>query len=135
MKKSLLVFLTLFLLISGCNDNKSAIKEISCEDTLTNIINQETFLLTITASDCDNCKEFNEVQKETLEKNKLIVYTLDYDSLKLEDINSLRLYLKHIDSLPMTFYIVEGKVFSTFRYQKDKGEWNKWLKKIKVIKK
>lgn len=135
MKKILLALLLCFSLCACSSQSQEGFVSIDVQNVLTKISNKDTFLVIINNEGCYSCDTFKEELQETVDKNGLTIYTLNYDSITEVDIDQLNIALGKYTSWPVAFYVVEGEIpkINKYEYSTDPEGWQKWLEDMKII--
>lgn len=135
-KKIYLVFVIMvtIIMVSGCSV-KSNIEEITYNEYLNLIDNNETFVLYVGSETCSACKIYKPILDEFLIEQELIVKYVDLDTLSSNDYNE---FLKKIavTGTPTTIFYKEGKemtILTRINGSVDKEEINKMFKMNNLI--
>lgn len=116
MKKFLCLIMILFvLLISGCSEKKlTTYTEISYQDYVNMMENNETFPLVIGSSTCSACAMFKGTMESFISKYQVNVRYIDISKLSEEDYNLLMTEV-NFTSTPTTIFIKDGKHTSVYQ--------------------
>ncbi len=137
MRKNITLILLCLLFLGGCKQETQYGFVHSDVNTIINkTINDESFLVMISNSDCYSCDVFIEDNHASLQKDEIIVYTLNYSTLSLTDVDRLEIALGSYTTWPVVFSVVEGSVLpvNKYEYSRDAEGWQAWLLAMGIIK-
>ncbi|MEF9961810.1 MAG: lipoprotein [Erysipelotrichaceae bacterium] len=138
MKKILLIGATLLLLLSGCSNqayerdsNPGEIIELTYADALAKIKNKESFVLTISQSNCSNCTLLKEMLEPYLEDHHVVIYDalLDGSMLTLEQIQA---DFPEFKGTPDLYVVKKGKLTSHIAGSMEEEKFDEWVVKHKL---
>lgn len=116
MKKILCILMILFVfLISGCGSKQlTTYHEISYQDYLSMIDNEESFPLVIGSATCSACAMFKGTMETFINKYQVDVRYIDISKLSEEDYSALMTDV-NFNSTPTTIFIENGKQKSVYQ--------------------
>lgn len=113
MKKLTKLFLIVFigLLLVGCSDTEESkyLQEISYDELLEKVKNNETFFFEIMSDTCSHCQSYTPKLIAVLEEYDIKGYQLNVDHLTEEEYNELKKTFETSGGTPETIFITEGK--------------------------
>lgn len=113
MKKiiSLIIGCILVILMSGCE--KKQYIEISYDDMMTKINDEQSFVLVIGSETCSACASYKITMESVMNDTKVDIFYLDIN--KLSEDNYAKVKSKFvINSTPTTIFFVDGKELTTY---------------------
>ena len=113
MKKiiSLIIGCILVILMSGCE--KKQYIEISYDDMMTKINDEQSFVLVIGSETCSACASYKISMESVMNDTKVDIFYLDIN--KLSEDNYAKVKSKFvINSTPTTIFFVDGKELTTY---------------------
>ena len=123
MKKMILAFCVLTMLMSGCSENKKyerdtspgTLQQATLEEVYEKFANEEDFGLLISFSYCSHCLDLKAILEPYLNDHHVIVYELVMDKLAptraeyYKASAELNKYLEDYSGTPSFYYIEKGK--------------------------
>ncbi len=110
MKKVLICFLSLFLLV-GCS--KKEYTELSYTDLESKLNNKDSFVLLIGSDTCSACTIYKETMQEVMKDTNVEIFYVNLNALSNKDYS--KIYSKFVvNSTPTTIFISEGEETSTY---------------------
>ena len=110
MKKILICFLSLLLLV-GCSNKEYT--EISYNDLENKLNNKDSFVLLIGSDTCSACTIFKETMQDVMKDTNVEIFYVNLNALNDEEYS--KLYSKYVvKSTPTTIFISEGEETSTY---------------------
>lgn len=141
MKKLLIVSCCLLAIMTGCKKETKMetehVVQLSAEEVNKKIRRKSgSFLLYLTTDECYSCNEYDKVLAELQKKELFQIYFVLVDDEDEEQLRELKMTLGNYETLPMTYYIQDGKVSNenTKAGYMEKDEYRQWLLKLDVIK-
>ncbi len=117
MKKILFIFLCL-MMICGCNmeykrdTTAGAMIEITVEDMVQKMENDETFVFLVSQTNCKGCQEFEDAMELYLPDHHVDIYYLVYNRLKGDErkaaLETIQDYFPSMTQTPSLYYVVNG---------------------------
>lgn len=113
MKKIKVLVLLLFsiLLLSGCSNSSSYLKDLSFSELKDKLEAKEEFFFVVTQDGCSHCEAFIPVLTKTLEKYKITGYNLNLSKLSTEDNKKFDELFK-TEGTPTTIFVKDGNEIS-----------------------
>ncbi len=110
MKKILICFLSLFLLV-GCG--KKEYTELSYAELENKLNNKDSFVLLIGSDTCLACAIYQETMQDVMKDTNVEIFYVNLHALSDEDYS--KIYSKFVvNSTPTTIFISEGEETSTY---------------------
>lgn len=134
-----------FVMITGCKANQESskpgtIKEINIDKMVEKIEDEDTFVVMITQSNCEYCKDFHELLDNWLPTHNLTIYEviLDHEENATPNDNLARLrpYFPNFKYTPSVYYVKDGEFVSDLNPQVEtitESMLNQWVKVNRMI--
>lgn len=87
---------------------KSNLIEIKYKEVMKKIENKETFILLVSQTFCDHCKEYKPKLDKVAKKNDLKVYYIEFDLFSDEEKKEFTKYV-NFESTPVTIFLKDGE--------------------------
>lgn len=112
MRKIFALSIVLLLILTGCSRQESGkLAEIDCQKAMEMMDDEQSFVLVMMSSTCDNCAEYREVLIKLFESKPMTIYCIDTDNQDVETMNDLVFnYLYKCVNVPTTYIIENGKM-------------------------
>jgi len=132
MKKSvyLIAIIGFLLMLVGCTNNDSYLKDISYSDLNKKLEAKEEFFFVVTQDGCSHCESFVPVLKSTLEKQKIVGYNFNLSTLSESD-NEKFNEVFNIEGTPTTIFIKDGEEISLLQRIYGEATEEQILQKLK----
>ena len=113
--KKILVFLSILMVffVSGCGKKFTSYHEISYEEYVNMMENDDSFPLVIGSSTCSACSMFKQTMDSFIKKYQVEVYYIDISKLSEDDYNLLKSEV-NFSSTPTTIFVENGKHTSVY---------------------
>lgn len=130
-KKSnwLILSILVLLVCTSCASSARLVKK-SPLSTLKMAEEKENFVLITVRTDCDTCKEYKEILTEVAKEYGVTFYYIECIESYLEDDdmnNLINNYLYHLETIPTTFLLKDGKSQDSWEGLIEKEELVNWL--------
>ncbi|MDD3452893.1 MAG: thioredoxin family protein [Bacilli bacterium] len=128
MKKIILIILSCFILTACTNTDytKAQYEDISYEDFMEKVNNNETFIIFLYQTGCTHCEAFEPKLNEVISNYDLTIYALNLIDLTDEEYAKVE-NKTFVAGTPTTVYFKEGKKVSKLVGDKDKEDLIKFL--------
>lgn len=107
------------VILCSCNSKKEKsyqktgdLKEISIEQIINKIQNEDTFILQFTKTNCPYCLQLEKVEKEYLKENDIIIYVFSIDKNIYEFKDNQEYFnnlFGNIDHVPIVYWLYKGE--------------------------
>lgn len=109
-----IALISLILLIVLYNYfNRSRLYELNVDNIIEKINNKDSFILCISATYCEHCKEYKPKLIDISKKYKLDIYYIDFDKYSENEQQLFRNYISFDGSTPVTLFIKNGEEETT----------------------
>ena len=109
-----ITLISLILLIVLYNYfNRSRLYELDDNTVIEKINNKDSFILCISATYCEHCKEYKPKLVDISKKYKLDIYYIDFDKYSENEQQLFRNYISFDGSTPVTLFIKNGEEETT----------------------
>ena len=109
-----ITLISLILLIILYNYfNRSRLYELDVNTVIEKINNKDSFILCISATYCEHCKEYKPKLVDISKKYKLDIYYIDFDKYSENEQQLFRNYISFDGSTPVTLFIKNGEEETT----------------------
>ncbi len=109
-----IVLISLILLIVLYNYfNRSRLYELDVNTVIEKINNKDSFILCISATYCEHCKEYKPKLEDISQKYELDIYYIDFDKYSENEQQLFRNYISFDGSTPVTLFIKNGEEETT----------------------
>ena len=109
-----ITLISLILLIVLYNYfNRSRLYELDVNTVIEKINNKDSFILCISATYCEHCKEYKPKLVDIGKKYKLDIYYIDFDKYSENEQQLFRNYISFDGSTPVTLFIKNGEEETT----------------------
>lgn len=109
-----IALISLILLIVLYNYfNRSRLYELDVNTVIEKINNKDSFILCISATYCEHCKEYKPKLVDISKKYKLDTYYIDFDKYSENEQQLFRNYISFDGSTPVTLFIKNGEEETT----------------------
>ena len=109
-----IALISLILLIVLYNYfNRSRLYELDVNTVIEKINNKDSFILCISATYCEHCKEYKPKLLDISKKYKLDTYYIDFDKYSENEQQLFRNYISFDGSTPVTLFIKNGEEETT----------------------
>jgi len=109
-----ITLISLILLIVLYNYfNRSRLYELDVNTVIEKINNKDSFILCISATYCEHCKEYKPKLVDISKKYKLDIYYIDFDKYSENEQQLFRNYISFDGSTPVTLFIKNGEEETT----------------------
>ncbi len=109
-----ITLISLILLIVLYNYfNRSRLYELDVNTVIEKINNKDSFILCISATYCEHCKEYKPKLEDISQKYELDIYYIDFDKYSENEQQLFRNYISFDGSTPVTLFIKNGEEETT----------------------
>ncbi len=109
-----ITLISLILLIVLYNYfNRSRLYELNVDNVIEKINNKDSFILCISATYCEHCKEYKPKLEDISQKYELDIYYIDFDKYSENEQQLFRNYISFDGSTPVTLFIKNGEEETT----------------------
>lgn len=109
-----IALISLILLIVLYNYfNRSRLYELDVNTVIEKINNKDSFILCISATYCEHCKEYKPKLEDISQKYELDIYYIDFDKYSENEQQLFRNYISFDGSTPVTLFIKNGEEETT----------------------
>lgn len=109
-----ITLISLILLIVLYNYfNRSRLYELNVNNVIEKINNKDNFILCISATYCEHCKEYKPKLEDISQKYELDIYYIDFDKYSENEQQLFRNYISFDGSTPVTLFIKNGEEETT----------------------
>ncbi len=109
-----ITLISLILLIVLYNYfNRSRLYELDVNTVIEKINNKDSFILCISATYCEHCKEYKPKLEDISKKYELDIYYIDFDKYSENEQQLFRNYISFDGSTPVTLFIKNGEEETT----------------------
>ncbi len=109
-----IALISLILLIVLYNYfNRSRLYELNVDNVIEKINNKDSFILCISATYCEHCKEYKPKLEDISQKYELDIYYIDFDKYSENEQQLFRNYISFDGSTPVTLFIKNGEEETT----------------------
>ena len=93
--------------------NRSRLYELNVDNVIEKINNKDSFILCISATYCEHCKEYKPKLEDISQKYELDIYYIDFDKYSENEQQLFRNYISFDGSTPVTLFIKNGEEETT----------------------
>ena len=129
-KNRILILIGLLLLLVGCTNSNSNLKDLSYSDLNKKLESKEEFFFVVTQDGCSHCENFIPVLTKTLNSQKVIGYNLNLSKLSSEEKSKFDEAF-NIEGTPTTIFIKDGKELSIMQRIVGSLDKDKLIQKFK----
>ena len=104
---SVCVVILLGAIILNAITSKSYLEEIKYDKLVEKINNKDSFVLLISQTICDHCKDYKPILRKVANDNKLVVYYIEFDLLTSDQKTKFK-DLFVFDGTPVTVFVKNG---------------------------
>ena len=109
-----ITLISLILLIVLYNYfNRSRLYELNVDNVIEKINNKDSFILCISATYCEHCKEYKPKLEDISQKYELDIYYIDFYKYSENEQQLFRNYISFDGSTPVTLFIKNGEEETT----------------------
>lgn len=116
MKKILLCLVMVLLVVSGCasKEEVSYSYELSVQDVITKLENDETFIVYLGTTNCSACATFAPIAEKMNENYGTQIYHVELDLEKDEDLKNSLLEAMPVTYTPSINIVVDGEIVDNY---------------------
>lgn len=104
----IIIFIISGILLSGCTDTLSTVKELQYLQVKEKIDANETFILEVIQTGCGNCEKFSPRLKKILSENNIKAFSLNLSDLTLDEKKEFA-KIANVSGTPTVLFFVKGK--------------------------
>lgn len=109
---SICVVILIGAIIFDVTTSKSYFKEIKYDNLIEKVNNKDSFVLLVSQTICDHCKNYKPLLREVADDNKVMVYYIEVDLLTKEQQKEFK-KLFSFSGTPMTIFVKNGNEETT----------------------
>ena len=115
MKKILLCLVMLLLVVSGCASKEESFSyELSVQDVITKLENDETFIVYLGTTNCSACATFAPIAEKMNENYGTQIYHVELDLEKDEELKNSLLEAMPVTYTPSINIVVDGEIVGNY---------------------